>query len=582
MAKVAPLGFATVVGATVLTALSCSVIMEYDDVPEGTGSGGSTAACTTDGDCVAPNPCLEGSCVAGQCEQEPVADGEPCQLGQGTGTCQGGTCEIECTADNYQTVCNDEEECTADTCNINTATCTNEPVADQELPEETQTDGDCQIRLCAGGTDQTVVDDTDLPVDGNDCTSDVCTAGVPSNPNLPEGTPCGTSDELYCSAAGICVGCNTPSDCDGTDTTCRSRTCINEQCGVEDAPYGTSCNDGTFCNGNDSCQSGSCSQHAGNPCDGPDGDGDCSETCRESQDDCNGTDSNGSICNDGTYCNGLDACSSGSCSQHGGSPCPGADGDGDCSETCNESADNCSSNDPNGSSCNDGAYCNGSDTCSSGSCSQHAGNPCDGADGDSDCTESCNESANNCNGADPNGSACTDNTFCNGSDTCSGGSCSTHAGNPCSGHNGGPDCDDSCDEGANNCTANDSNGTNCSDGLYCTVTDECSNGSCTGSGDPCPGPDGDGDCSESCNESGNNCNGNDPNGSSCNDSLFCTGMDTCSGGSCVGAGNPCSGHNIGPWCDDSCDESNNDCNGDDAPGTLCPGGICLAGWCDNF
>ena len=31
-------------------------------------------------------------------------------------------------------------------------------------------------------------DDTDLPVDGNQCTQDVCTAGVPSNPAQPADT----------------------------------------------------------------------------------------------------------------------------------------------------------------------------------------------------------------------------------------------------------------------------------------------------------------------------------------------------------------------------------------------------------
>ena len=45
-----------------------------------------------------------------------------------------------------------------------------------------------------------VNDDADLPVDGNACTDDVCTAGVPSNPILSTGTTCGTS--LMCNGAG--------------------------------------------------------------------------------------------------------------------------------------------------------------------------------------------------------------------------------------------------------------------------------------------------------------------------------------------------------------------------------------------
>ena len=73
------------------------------------------------------------------------------------------------------------------------------------------------------------------------------------------------------------------------------------------------------------------------------------------------------------------------------------------------------------------------------------------------------------------------------------------------------------------CTfVNKPNGSPCDDGLFCTVTDVCSNGVCVGSGDPCPGCDGDSDCSESCNEAQNNCTTNDPNACGCNDGLFCT------------------------------------------------------------
>jgi hypothetical protein len=36
----------------------------------------------------------------------------------------------------------------------------------------------------------------------------------------------------------------------------------------------------------------------GNPCDGSDNDGDCSEQCREANDDCNGQDPNNTVCDD--------------------------------------------------------------------------------------------------------------------------------------------------------------------------------------------------------------------------------------------------------------------------------------------
>jgi len=44
-------------------------------------------------------------------------------------------------------------------------------------------------------------DDTDLPVDGNVCTKDVCTSGTPSNPALPPGTLCAADGSKTCDGA---------------------------------------------------------------------------------------------------------------------------------------------------------------------------------------------------------------------------------------------------------------------------------------------------------------------------------------------------------------------------------------------
>ncbi|RLB62905.1 MAG: hypothetical protein DRI90_08020 [Deltaproteobacteria bacterium] len=403
----------TVLVIGTLALVSCSVINEYQEVPVGSGgagaggSGGSGAPCTSAAQCDDGNDCTENTCNDGQCALATLPNGTACHLGSGSGMCHDGVCEIECAADNVQTVCNDEEVCTTDTCNFNTGTCSNEPLPNQPAPETKQAEGDCIIVLCVSGATQEVLDDTDLPIDGNDCTDDICNEGVPLNPALPPGSACGATSDLVCDEEGVCVGCNAPSDCDGSDTSCRWRTCMNEQCGIENAPNGTGCNDGTYCNGSDTCDgSGSCANHAGNPCPGPDGDGDCSEMCSEAQDNCNGNDPNSSICNDSLFCTGLDACSNGTCSQHAGDPCDGPDGDSDCSESCNESSANCTANDVDSSACDDGFYCNGTDTCLSGSCSSHSGNPCPGDDVGPSCTDSCRENAADCNGNDANGTAC--------------------------------------------------------------------------------------------------------------------------------------------------------------------------------
>jgi hypothetical protein len=304
---------------------------------------------------------------------------------------------------------------------------------------------------------------------------------------------------------------------------------------------------------------------AGEQCDDGNGVGGdcCSSTCQ--------TEPNGSPCNDGIFCNGSDTCSAGSCSVHPGIGCPVADGDADCSESCNESANNCTAPDPNGSACNDGQFCNGADTCSAGACSIHVGDPCTGPDGDADCKESCDEIVDVCGTFDPQGSPCNDGLFCNGADSCIAGFCTTHVGDPCPGADGDGDCTESCHETSDSCTAADPNGSACNDDLFCNGGDQCSAGACTvHAGDPCPGPDGDADCNESCNETTNLCNVADPSGSACDDGFFCTGGQTCDGaGSCqAGTGDPCSG--------DFCDEVDNACIGDvDTDGVIDDDDTCL-------
>jgi hypothetical protein len=77
---------------------------------------------------------------------------------------------------------------------------------------------------------------------------------------------------------------------------------------------------------------------------------------------------NGASCGDSLFCNGVEVCSSGTCVSPG-SPCPGPDGDANCSESCDETADSCLSKDPYGSACNDGNplteidFCDGSGLC---------------------------------------------------------------------------------------------------------------------------------------------------------------------------------------------------------------------------
>lgn len=110
---------------------------------------------------------------------------------------------------------------------------------------------------------------------------------------------------------------------------------------------------------------------------------------------------NSNLCNDGIFCNGADTCSGGTCSLHAGNPCPGADGDIDCSETCSESAKACSANDPDGSLCNDGNVSTRYDMCSLGICAGISSTRCLRAGryctkNSQCCSKSCNLSTKKC------------------------------------------------------------------------------------------------------------------------------------------------------------------------------------------
>ena len=235
--------------------------------------------------------------------------------------------------------------------------------------------------------------------------------------------------------------------------------------------------------------------HAGDPCTGPDGDSDCTESCDESSNSCTANDPNGSTCPDnGAFCDGDESCQGGIC-EGDGDPC---DGGPLCNDECNEGADNCYNlvgsqcgNDGNECTtdqcdgagtcenlavaddqpCTDnGLFCDGSESCQSGNCTS-SGDPCDGPDADSDCSETCDEAADNCGANDPNGSACPDNgVFCDGTESCQSGSC-VGAGDPCA---GGAECN-GCNEGDESCLtpAEDP----CTDD-----GDECTNDWCDGEG----------------------------------------------------------------------------------------------------
>ncbi len=527
----------------------------HDPILEGEPCGDQT-----DTDCDDPDTCD----VDGVCQPNLVPTGEPCGDQANTQCDNPDTCDGngQCLA-NYEpaeTLCGsqDDTECDdPDTCDGEGTCLTNyEPegtgcgdAAETECdnPDACNGFGSCDANPKPDGTQ--------CPDDGNECTLDECLAGACTHPPQPAGTFCGDSSETECDnpdtcdGAGVCLpnpepagwpcGDQSTSACDRADACDGSGGCApNHQA------YGTPCaHDDNDCT-DDICSAGECTHpphSVGTPC------GDETATACDYADACDedGVCSpnfapNGTACDDGLYCNGGDTCSNGACSVHSGDPCPGADGDGDCSESCNEAdGGSCTANDADGSACDDGLYCNGGDTCSNGACSVHTGDPCPGADGDSDCSESCDDELNRCTANDPDGAKCNDGLFCTETDACLDGVC-TGEGDPCPGPDGDANCAESCNESLDNCTTPDPDDSECNDDVYCNGNDTCMNGTCSAhTGDPCPGPDDDSNCRESCDEASNSCTAFDPEQATCNDRDFCTVDDACVRGTCVSGESPC-------------------------------------------
>jgi hypothetical protein len=167
-------------------------------------------------------PAPDGSTSEGS---SPADDGSPEMADAGTDLGSPDAGRVEC---NVASDCGQDTDCKTYACERQTCTVANAPATKSV---SRQVPGDCKTIRCdgMGGEAPPVADDTDLPVDGRECTLDVCTNGMPSNPPVPARTPCagGTATCL----GVICGGCDLPTDCPGADAPCRHRTCVSHACG---------------------------------------------------------------------------------------------------------------------------------------------------------------------------------------------------------------------------------------------------------------------------------------------------------------------------------------------------------------
>jgi len=250
-------------------------------------------------------------------------------------------------------------------------------------------------------------------------------------------------------------------------------------------------------------------------------------------------------CTGGTPCDDASACTSNDvCGAHtcrGGAVVDCDDGNVCTDDSC-DSDTGCVHVD-NFTPCNDHLDCTLDDVCSDGLCS---GTPRNCNDGNPCTTDVCDEQIETCY-HDYNTLPCDDGLYCTENDRCSSGACSGTARN-CSDANA---CtDDACDETADTCT-HINNAAPCDDGLYCTVGDACSGGVCFGTARNCS--DANACTDDACNETSDTCTLVD-NTAACDDGLSCTTNDHCDSGICTGTATGCGNGVIDAECAEECDD----------------------------
>lgn len=188
-----------------------------------------------------------------------------------------------------------------------------------------------------------------------------------------------------------------------------------------------------------------------------------------------------------------------------------------------------------------------------------------------------------------NTASCSDGNACTVGDSCSAGSCHSGSAPDCS--NAGDQCNTaSCDPSGleGNCSIQTPrpNGTTCNDDLFCTVNDVCTGGVCSGDAKDCSSSSD--QCNTGvCDEDADSCTAEPvADGTGCDDGLYCSVNDACTSGVCGGSDRDCS--QSADQCNSaSCNEDANECLPVPLPdGTGCEDGqfctvadSCTAGLC---
>ena len=506
---------------------------EEDWCDEGNCAGQAELVCDDD------NPCTEDTCstVTG-CVYEPLTD-VPCDDGQDctegdscmNGVCAPGenTCQCDVDGDCVQfddlDLCNGSMVCVDTQCIV---------APDTVVVCDTTADTDCKMTLCnpvTGSCEQALaaygapcLDDNECTVgetcffgdclggialtcdDENPCTQDSCEPDVGCLYGDLDDVPCDDGDP--CTVDDIC----TAGECASGEDICQCE--VDEDCEEFD--------DADLCNGMMSCVAAKCvvnpdtvvsCEPVANPCQ--------ENQCKPATGLCELVElAAGTPCDDEDECTENDVCFGGECQ----SVEVDCDDDNPCTADSCGGAVGCVYAILNGEPCEDGSLCTEGDVCEDDECVPGE-NTCD-CTVDEDCAEKNDD--NLCNGV----------VVCNADHKCELDSESVVK------------CDDSLDSlcEKNTCTPETGecqmtkavDGTECDDGLVCTLFDICTDGKCAGEKNDCNDNN---PCTDDvCVESEGGCVHYN-NDFDCSDDSSCTTDDVCSSGKCVGTPVKCDDDN---------------------------------------
>lgn len=508
-----------------LTTYSCSATPVVETDIARNEEHGATG-CASDDECAVASACTVGKCIDGSCDQVelPVGtacdDGNQCTVSESCN--EAGECIAAVNAD-----CDDDNLCTEDSCDPATG-CLHEAVPGEKCDGNPCSVNDhCEDGECVGGEalvcEDPTPDDCVFPVcdpkEGKCVESQTHPAGHPCK----DGNPC--TDDDSCDGDGACVA-GSAHECVAQHP-CRTSWCNDKTkegsnpCMDEWLAEGTICSDDSKCTDADTCQptgNGDELKCEGTPIECDDGNPCSLDSCEEEIGCVYQAKSDGSPCDlPPNYCDEKGTCFSGVCTLEDVVVC---------NDNLDCTIDSCENggclHEPDDSKCDDGLFCNGTETCSSVDGCENGAPPL--LDDGVDCTvDSCDETLDDVVHA-PDHLLCTDGLFCTGVEICDLdiGCLAGPAVEP----DDGLACTlDSCDEEAD-AVLNTPDDSQCDDGLFCNGAELCVAG--VGCVDAMPPglDDGIACTSDSCDEE----NGlvlHEPQDAACNDDNVCNGLEIC-------------------------------------------------------